>query len=102
MTMLRKFLGLSAVVVACGGSGANQPQPTLASATASASAAPITPEMLEKDPLNLFPSGAQEEWTYLFFVEVSGHTTDRPLVSAFEDVRHKTRFFKVLGSYPSI
>lgn len=46
--------------------------------------------------------GAHEEWTYLFFVEVSGHTTDRPLVSAFEDVRHKTRFFKVLGSYPGI
>lgn len=47
-------------------------------------------------------TGSHEEWTYLFFVEVSGHTTDRPLVSAFEDVRHKTRFFKVLGSYPSI
>ena len=46
--------------------------------------------------------GSNEEWAYLFFVEVSGHTTDRPLVSAFEDVRHKTRFFKVLGSYPSI
>lgn len=46
--------------------------------------------------------GNQDEWTYLFFVEVSGHATDRPLVSAFEDVRHKTRFFKVLGSYPSI
>jgi chorismate mutase/prephenate dehydratase len=43
-----------------------------------------------------------DDWTYLFFVEVSGHVTDRPLVSAFEDVRHKTRFFKVLGSYPSI
>jgi chorismate mutase/prephenate dehydratase len=54
------------------------------------------------------PSGGRSdtaehgEWTYLFFVELSGHTTDRPLVSAFEDVRHKTRFFKVLGSYPSI
>jgi hypothetical protein len=58
MTMLRKFLGLSAVVVACGGSGANQPQPTLASATASASAAPVTGDQLEKDPLALFPSGA--------------------------------------------
>lgn len=46
--------------------------------------------------------GAHEEWTYLFFVELSGHTTDRPLVSALEDVRHKARFFKVLGSYPSI
>jgi chorismate mutase/prephenate dehydratase len=45
--------------------------------------------------------GPHEEWTYLFFVELSGHATDRPLVSAFEDIRHKTRFFKVLGSYPS-
>ena len=43
-----------------------------------------------------------EEWTYLFFVEVGGHATDRPIVSAFEEVRQKTRFFKVLGSYPSI
>lgn len=59
MTMLRKFLGLSAVVVACGGSGANQPPPTLASASASSSAAgPMTPDTLEKDPLALFPSGA--------------------------------------------
>ncbi len=46
--------------------------------------------------------GVFEEWTYMFFVELSGHTTDRPLVSAIEDVRHKARFFKVLGSYPSI
>jgi chorismate mutase/prephenate dehydratase len=45
--------------------------------------------------------GVDEEWTYMFFVELSGHATDRPLVSAFEDIRHKTRFFKVLGSYPS-
>ena len=43
-----------------------------------------------------------EEWSYLFFVEVSGHATDRPIVTAFEEVRQKTRFFKVLGSYPSI
>ncbi len=42
-----------------------------------------------------------EEWTYLFFVEVSGHATDRPIVTAFEEVRQKTKFFKVLGSYPS-
>jgi chorismate mutase/prephenate dehydratase len=43
-----------------------------------------------------------EEWSYLFFVEVGGHATDRPIVSAFEEVRQNTRFFKVLGSYPSI
>ncbi|WP_394839759.1 chorismate mutase [Pendulispora rubella] len=38
-------------------------------------------------------------WTYLFFVEVAGHTTDRPLVTAFEEVKRLTKFFKVLGSY---
>jgi len=48
------------------------------------------------------PAQSSEDWTYLFFVELSGHVTDRPLVSALEDVRHKARFFKVLGSYPSI
>lgn len=39
------------------------------------------------------------DWTYLFFVEVAGHTTDRPLVTAFEEVKRLTKFFKVLGSY---
>lgn len=42
-----------------------------------------------------------EEWDYLFFLELSGHPTDRALVSAFEEVRQRTRFFKVLGSYPT-
>ena len=51
--------------------------------------------------LRKIQSRPSPDWSYLFFVEVSGHATDRPLVSAFEEVRHKTRFFKVLGSYPS-
>lgn len=38
-------------------------------------------------------------WSYLFFVEVVGHATDRPLVGAFEEVRRLSHFFKVLGSY---
>jgi chorismate mutase/prephenate dehydratase len=41
------------------------------------------------------------EWDYLFFLEVTGHPTDRPLVSAFEEIRQRARFFKVLGSYPT-
>jgi len=45
------------------------------------------------------PLQATPGWTYLFFVEVAGHTTDRPLVTAFEDVKRLTKFFKVLGSY---
>ena len=38
-------------------------------------------------------------WSYLFFVEVMGHATDRNLVTAFEDVKRIAKFFKVLGSY---
>jgi chorismate mutase/prephenate dehydratase len=41
-----------------------------------------------------------DDWTYLFFVEVMGHATDRTLVTAFEEVKRATKFFKVLGSYP--
>ena len=37
------------------------------------------------------------DWSYLFFVEVSGHATDRPLVSAFEEVRHKNPLFQGVG-----
>ena len=38
-------------------------------------------------------------WSYLFFVEVWGHASDRALVTAFDEVRRVTKFFKVLGSY---
>jgi chorismate mutase/prephenate dehydratase len=40
-------------------------------------------------------------WAYLFFLEVTGHATDRQLVSAFEGVKRLTKLFKVLGSYPA-
>lgn len=43
-----------------------------------------------------------EAWSYLFFVEVAGHSTDRAVVSAFEEIRRGTRSFKVLGSYPAL
>jgi chorismate mutase/prephenate dehydratase len=42
-----------------------------------------------------------DSWAYLFFLEVVGHVTDRPLVSAFEEVKRLTKFFRVLGSYPA-
>jgi chorismate mutase/prephenate dehydratase len=42
-----------------------------------------------------------EAWRYLFYVEMAGHFTDRPLVAAFEEMKRMTRFFKVLGSYPA-
>ena len=43
-----------------------------------------------------------ETWTYLFYVNMAGHFTDRPLVMAFEEMKRMTRFFKVLGSYPAL
>jgi chorismate mutase / prephenate dehydratase len=43
-----------------------------------------------------------EAWAYLFFVEVQGHFTDRALVTAFEELKRSTKFFKVLGSYPAL
>lgn len=43
-----------------------------------------------------------ETWSYLFYVEVSGHVSDRPVVTALEAVKRQTRFLKVLGSYPSL
>jgi len=42
-----------------------------------------------------------EGWAYLFFLEVAGHATDRLLVSALEEVKRLTKFFRVLGSYPA-
>jgi chorismate mutase / prephenate dehydratase len=42
-----------------------------------------------------------ESWSYLFFLELVGHATDRQLVSAFEEVKRLTKFFRVLGSYPA-
>jgi chorismate mutase/prephenate dehydratase len=42
-----------------------------------------------------------EAWNYLFYVELAGHFTDRPVVAAFEEMKRLTRSFKVLGSYPA-
>jgi chorismate mutase/prephenate dehydratase len=42
-----------------------------------------------------------EPWRYVFYAELSGHLTDRQLVTAFEELKRLTRSFKVLGSYPA-
>jgi chorismate mutase/prephenate dehydratase len=41
-----------------------------------------------------------EPFRYLFFVELDGHVTDRPVLTAIEELRAETQFLKVLGSYP--
>ena len=40
------------------------------------------------------------QWRYLFFVEMDGHVTDRPILTALEELRGISRYVKVLGSYP--
>lgn len=42
-----------------------------------------------------------DSWDYLFYVEVSGHVTDRAVVTAIEAVKRSTRYLKVLGSFPT-
>jgi chorismate mutase / prephenate dehydratase len=41
-----------------------------------------------------------EGWEYVFYVEVSGHATDRALVAALEDVKREAKMLKIVGSYP--
>lgn len=39
-------------------------------------------------------------WEYIFYVEVTGHVTDRQLVSALEGVKQSAKMVKVVGSFP--
>jgi chorismate mutase/prephenate dehydratase len=41
------------------------------------------------------------EFRYLILLEIDGHITDRPVLSAIEELRGAGRYVKVLGSYPS-
>ena len=39
-------------------------------------------------------------WDHLFYAEVGGHVTDRPLTSALEGVKREARTLHVVGSFP--
>jgi chorismate mutase/prephenate dehydratase len=41
-----------------------------------------------------------EGWEYLFYVEVTGHVTDRAIVAALEGVKRETKMLKIVGSFP--
>ncbi len=56
---------------------------------------------LYSQPAQAVHSATGDPWSYLFFGEAVGHFTDRPLVTAFEEVKRTTRSFKLLGSYPA-
>lgn len=42
-----------------------------------------------------------EGWQYLFFLEVSGHVTDRNVVTAVDGAKQKAKTWRILGSYPA-
>lgn len=54
---------------------------------------------IQSRPRALGSAGAGQ--TYRFFLEVAGHVTDRPLVTAFDELKRMVRELKILGSYPS-
>jgi len=49
---------------------------------------------LESRPVRTTP------WEYDFFVDLEGHRTDPRCLEAFEAVKKKATFIKILGSYP--
>ncbi|MFK7986135.1 MAG: bifunctional chorismate mutase/prephenate dehydratase [Sandaracinaceae bacterium] len=39
-------------------------------------------------------------WRYLFILELDGHITDRPVMTAIDEVRGVSRHLEILGSFP--
>ena len=39
-------------------------------------------------------------WEYLFFIDFAGHIEDKEIQKCMEDLKRKTTFLKILGSYP--
>ena len=44
----------------------------------------------------------RETWSYVFYVEISGHVTERQVVTALEAVKRSTKYLRVLGSFPLV
>lgn len=43
----------------------------------------------------------REGFDYYFYVEITGHASDRSVVTAFEAVKRSVPYFRLLGSFPS-
>ena len=39
-------------------------------------------------------------WEYIFFVDMMGHVKDKEVKSCLRELKEKTTFLKILGSYP--
>lgn len=40
-------------------------------------------------------------WEYVFFIDIEGHQENENVAKALEEIRNKTTFLKILGSYPA-
>jgi len=60
--------------------------------------------IFEKYKINLTQLSSRphktEPWKYHFFIDFDGHATDDNVISAFEEIRGKTGFLHIFGSYP--
>jgi len=41
-----------------------------------------------------------QNWSYYFFMDIEGHSTDRTVMETVEEMRQHCLFLKILGSYP--
>jgi chorismate mutase/prephenate dehydratase len=44
---------------------------------------------------------ARDGFEYYFYVEISGHASDRSVVTALEAIKRNVRYFRLLGSFPA-
>jgi len=42
----------------------------------------------------------QRPWEYIFFIDLEGHTNDKNVERALDEVKDTAQFLKILGSYP--
>ena len=42
----------------------------------------------------------QRPWEYIFFIDLEGHTNDKNVKRALDEVKDTSQFLKILGSYP--
>ncbi len=42
----------------------------------------------------------QKNWSYIFYVDIEGHISDKKVQEALKDIEKYTVFLKILGSYP--
>ena len=61
-------------------------------------------ESLYKNKINMTKIESRpkktEAWDYIFFTDIEGHIENPHVKKALEELKEKTPFFKVLGSYP--